>query len=538
MNRKKFTLLTAIASTSLMAFAAIALASSNVNLFSARGQGEVVDGSVTWNTSSSKTGKSNRISYTSSTARGTQIVLYSYGQWNPNSNYIFTSKKSESLDYGIFISNEVGSASSLYQFQSITSVSITTAASSQNGSSFAVYTDATVSGSPVKVQEVSASETTYTISTEVAGAHYLAIKPNNTVYSVDIKSVTVNYSCEPGGGEPVVDEYSISYIGMDGEYNPIPLEGIDESSLVTKAEEGSSVQITPVVLSGYQYLSSFEFTDYIEDYVENAGVISFTMPSNNITLCLVTQSTAVELSSISITGTYETEFTVGDTFSFGGTVTAHYSNSTSADVTASATFAGYDMSTAGNQTVTVSYTEAGVTKTASYGITVSNDTPEPSEVTLSGKYEYASRTKSGYGYSNWPNMYIEFTSDGKALWHNDRVNGSTTYYCDLYFVYMAANDGANINIEMSIDSERTPHHTGYYGYWFTKVVNGGDIQENNSSSGWSGGGYDRPVDSAFTSQFKNNSGVMNIGQTSLTINVYDYSHSYEVYDTFTFTLVS
>ena len=79
---------------------------------------------------------------------------------------------------------------------------------------------------------------------------------------------------------------------------------------------------------------------------------------------------AKTLSSISVSG-YTTSFTVGDTFSFGGTVTAHYSDSTTANVTSSATFSGYNMSTAGNYTVTASYTEGSVTKTATYGITVS-----------------------------------------------------------------------------------------------------------------------------------------------------------------------
>ena len=62
----------------------------------------------------------------------------------------------------------------------------------------------------------------------------------------------------------------------------------------------------------------------------------------------------VELISISISG-YTTEFEVGDSFSFGGTVTANYNNQTTSDVTSSATFSGYDMSISGNQTVTVSY---------------------------------------------------------------------------------------------------------------------------------------------------------------------------------------
>ena len=84
-----------------------------------------------------------------------------------------------------------------------------------------------------------------------------------------------------------------------------------------------------------------------------------------------------ELSSISVSG-QTTEFTVGDSFSFGGTATAHYSDSTTADVTASATFSGYDMDESGQQTVTVTYTEGGVTKTTTYGIEVT-EAPVPSK---------------------------------------------------------------------------------------------------------------------------------------------------------------
>lgn len=92
------------------------------------------------------------------------------------------------------------------------------------------------------------------------------------------------------------------------------------------------------------------------------------------------------LSSIAVSG-YKTAFTVGDTFSFGGTVTATYSNSSTANVTSSATFSGYNMSTAGSQTVTASYTEGGVTKTATYGITVSAPTSPyitPAKASTSG----------------------------------------------------------------------------------------------------------------------------------------------------------
>ena len=71
------------------------------------------------------------------------------------------------------------------------------------------------------------------------------------------------------------------------------------------------------------------------------------------------------LSSISVSG-QTTTFDQGDTFAFGGTVTAHYEDTTTADVTSSATFSGYDLSTSGSQTVTVSY--GG--KSTTYSITV------------------------------------------------------------------------------------------------------------------------------------------------------------------------
>ena len=75
------------------------------------------------------------------------------------------------------------------------------------------------------------------------------------------------------------------------------------------------------------------------------------------------------LDYITVSG-YTTTFNVGDTFSFGGTVIATYDNGDTEDVTNQATFTGYNMSTAGTQTVTVSFTDGGITKTTTYSITV------------------------------------------------------------------------------------------------------------------------------------------------------------------------
>ena len=66
----------------------------------------------------------------------------------------------------------------------------------------------------------------------------------------------------------------------------------------------------------------------------------------------------------------KTEYTVGDQF-VAPTVKATYSDAPSATVNG-ATFSGYDMTTAGTQTVTVSYTEGEVSKTTTYQIIVKN----------------------------------------------------------------------------------------------------------------------------------------------------------------------
>lgn len=92
--------------------------------------------------------------------------------------------------------------------------------------------------------------------------------------------------------------------------------------------------------------------------------------------CTGSSTPTCTLESIGVDHTNAThEFNVGDAFSSAGiVVTAFYEgdgcNLNSKDVTASVTVTTPDMTTAGNKDVTVSYTEGGVTKTYSYGITV------------------------------------------------------------------------------------------------------------------------------------------------------------------------
>lgn len=81
------------------------------------------------------------------------------------------------------------------------------------------------------------------------------------------------------------------------------------------------------------------------------------------------------LESITVTGA-TTAFAVGsEEFVFDGTVTAHYTDGTTAVVTDKATVDdNVNMATAGEYTVNVSYTEGEVTKETSYTVTVSEPT--------------------------------------------------------------------------------------------------------------------------------------------------------------------
>ena len=74
------------------------------------------------------------------------------------------------------------------------------------------------------------------------------------------------------------------------------------------------------------------------------------------------------LESISLSD-QKTNYSVGETFSFTGTCTAHYSDGSTKTVTPT-NVSTPDLSTEGNKTITVSYSENGTTKTVYYTISV------------------------------------------------------------------------------------------------------------------------------------------------------------------------
>lgn len=133
----------------------------------------------------------------------------------------------------------------------------------------------------------------------------------------------------------------------------------------------------------------------------------------------------------------KTVFTVGDTFEFGGKALQVWRGKADVDVTASATFSGYDMATEGKQTVTVTVGEETVT----YEINVRAAGGEaPKTYTLQFGTKYNGDTTSGYS-NNWSVTCEGFTWN-MTNWNNNR-NGWT---------YVKAGPKSNTNAQAKIET--------------------------------------------------------------------------------------
>ena len=127
--------------------------------------------------------------------------------------------------------------------------------------------------------------------------------------------------------------------------------------------------------------------------------------------------------SISLSGTYPTEFTQGDEFSHDGVVvTANYGDGLTKDVTSEATFSSPDMTTTGTKTVTVTYREL----TTSYDITV-NEYVQPTEFVID--FEKALSTYREWTFNNIGTSNTAITAHGGSKYGaniNENGNGVAT----------------------------------------------------------------------------------------------------------------
>ena len=160
------------------------------------------------------------------------------------------------------------------------------------------------------------------------------------------------------------------------------------------------------------YVLEFSYKAYIYDSLDEPAK-SYTPGQKTNIFILHDDPVPVVLESISLSGTYQTTFRVGDTFSYDGlVVVANYSNETSKEVTSGFTVSTPDLSEVGTKDVEVSYTDAGVTKTTTYQISVvPAETPVLfKSISLSGTYQTEFEVGDAFSYEG---LVVTAHYDGK-----------------------------------------------------------------------------------------------------------------------------
>lgn len=203
---------------------------------------------------------------------------------------------------------------------------------------------------------------------------------------------------------------------------------------------------------------------------------------NGVTVTATYQITVYKvLTKITLSG-QTTSFTKGATFSFGGTVTATYNDGSTANVTSSTTFSGYNMNNVGTQTVTASYTYRSVTKTATYNITVSY-------ATYTLKYYY-----QGMGNGKG-RMRVNYTkANGTTAWGTTTT--ATTGQSNT--ITVTAAKGTSVKVQMYNDTSYTASLRVY------QFKNGSSSQltsqsvSANANKTWTSGNLNPGTDNTLT----------------------------------------
>ena len=203
---------------------------------------------------------------------------------------------------------------------------------------------------------ISANEGTYTSGTKTWEGEATSVLFTGSGSShCQMSKVTITL-------EAIVPEV-LSSIALSGEYPTTFHQGdafSHEGMTVTATyESGKTANVTESATFSTPDMSTTGTKEVTVSYTENEVTETATYE--------ITVNAPATLTSISFSGDYPTVFEQGDEFSSEGIViTANWSDETTTNVTADATFTGYDMSSPGEQTVTVSY--GG--KTVTYTITV------------------------------------------------------------------------------------------------------------------------------------------------------------------------
>ncbi len=256
----------------------------------------------------------------------------------------------------------------------------------QEVTTYTIVTDVSKLADGTKFVLVGYASSTYRIDKDLNSGH---IKMNAVTAATTISNGTSSgstlvtteadiYTLKGSAGAWEIVDASGNYLQFTGTSN-----GNDSFTDSSSADTKFSISLTDgkVIIASNSRSSRYLYYNTSTGDLRNYGGTSSSVIACYMFAYIPPQN---ELSSIALSGDYKTSFASGDTFSFGGTVTASYTIASDANVTSSTTFhldsssgtnmSGVTMTHAAHDghTIYAKYTEGGITKTASYSITVSN----------------------------------------------------------------------------------------------------------------------------------------------------------------------
>jgi len=317
---------------------------------------------------------------------------------------------------------------------------------------YAVYATPAPSSAPKRAKKADPTEGTYKIYADISGTKYYAAggtsgKLTNTTNAADAAIYT--FETVEGGGIAIKsgDDYlgygtsgtdfttkntQYAWVFSAGSHGTWRATSKSTTNRAIVYRAGSTNKFAPYAVSN---INGTEYFD-IELELVGGGGGSYT---DYTTVCETCTLSSIEL----ITTGVKTTFVTNETFTSEGlVVTANYSNCSSKAVIPNS-ISTPDMSSAGDKTVTVSYTEGGETKTNTYQITI----VAPYTVTYMAcgdvftTQEYAPGAtlvlptenpgaNDGMTFAGWITSpsYTNKTTAPTYVTSGDAVNANVTYY--------------------------------------------------------------------------------------------------------------
>ena len=293
------------------------------------------------------------------------------------------------------------------------------------GSSMATTVTYSIDGGTASDNQSIAANGTITVNNLDCSSVLFTCTGNNKSTRLYVNSLSVTYSSE---GSP-----SLSSIALSGEY-PTTFKQGDEFShdgltVTASYDDKSTKNVTDyATFSGYDMSGS------------GSQKVTVSYTEGGVTKTAYYTIDVKALTSITLSGTYQTTFTEGDAFNHDGiVVTANYEGGLTKYVTGVATFSEPDMTQIGGQTITVSY--GGQTTT--YNINVNaipthNVTWSVNGVTNSESYKEGTSIVfpanpsaiEGKVFMGWTTTAISGTTDDTPTFVSSATMGTSdiTYY--------------------------------------------------------------------------------------------------------------